>query len=160
MQMHGMVNMKRTFRAVLLAAASAGALATAAGAQTLPEHFYANKNYTYCDVKILAAYWKEPVVKDALFRAGRLIKRGQAEAVEFQINQARNHPLTRQVNCDVRDANNPVYTYSDYVALAAYWDKRYGKSPDNFKTRVVKLLERGENTQVIKDLAAARAAGF
>lgn len=158
--MNGTLKTKQTFRAILLAAASAGALASAAGAQTLPEHFYANKNHTYCDVKYLAAYWKEPVVKYGLFRAGRMIKRGEAEAVAFHLGQARNHPLARNVACDLRDANNPVYAYADYVALKGYWDQKYGESPNNFKTRVVKLLQRGENTQVIKDLAAARAAGF
>lgn len=144
--------LKTTFRATLLAAASTAVLATVTFANPV-DTFYADKNYTYCDLKLLAKFWGEDTYK-AKITAGTMMEQGQGQNIPPKLATART---MGGVECTFADADNPDYTYDDAVALAKYWGM---KQPGDAKTKVAEALFNGNNVHVIRSLRAARGGTY
>lgn len=151
MQNSGTSVFKTTFRATLLAAASTAVLATVTLANPV-DTFYANKNYTYCDLKLLAKFWGEDTYK-AKISAGTMMEQGQGQHIPGKLAVAR----TMGVTCAWTDADNPNYTYDDAVALAKYWGM---KEPWDAKTKIGESIFNGANIHVIRSLRAARGGTY
>ncbi|MGB0845185.1 MAG: hypothetical protein ACPGSM_00590 [Thiolinea sp.] len=117
--------------------------------------FYDNPNYTYCDIKILAAYWKQSRF-DSKIRAGEKLLRNEQYVVEDYLGSARAYAREHNVRCDFTDADNPAYTYQDAEALAKFWGRA---TPYDAKLKIGSMLENGENKLIKQALNDARQSG-
>ncbi len=114
--------------------------------------FYDNPNYTFCDIKLLSAYWKQSRY-DSKIRAGEKLLRNEHYVVEDYLNSARAYAVEHNVRCDFFDADNPSYSYQDAETLADFWGQ---SSPADAKAKVGTMLQRGDNKLVIQALNNAR----
>ena len=114
--------------------------------------FYRTGEYTYCDLKILAAYWKRDTYQ-AKIAAGQKILSGYNNTLKQALKSAR--PVAQQagVRCTFADADNPSYSYNDAVKLARHWGV---KTPWDAKLKIASNLFYGGNLWVRGQLAAAR----
>ncbi len=146
-------DLKSTFKMTLLAAASTAVLANVSLADPV-DTLYANKNYTFCDARLLAKFWGESLY-DAKVAAGTMIEQGQGQHIAGKLATART---MGGVRCTFDDsADNPRYTYDDAVALAKYWGY---PNAGVAKTKIGNLLFNGRNVHIIRSLRAARGGTY
>lgn len=117
--------------------------------------FYDNANYTYCDIKLLSAYWKQSRY-DSKVRAGEKILRNEYDVLESYLNSARTQAEAQNLKCTFADADNPAYTYQDAEVLANFWGK---PTPYEAKLKVAAMLQDGDNKLVKRALTQARQSG-
>lgn len=131
-------------------------LNTTASALVVPANpvqaFYASENYTYCDAKLLSAYWGTSPW-DAKVRAGNKASVNAYAVIEDYLRSARAYALEHNVRCTWSDGNNPDYSYEDAQALAKYWGKA---TPWDAKLKIGRMLQDGDNKLVIEALNRAR----
>lgn len=113
--------------------------------------FYDNANYTYCDIKLLSAYWGQSRY-DSKVRAGEKLLRNEQYVVEEFLTSARAAAAANNVSCSFADADNPPYTYEDAEKLAEYWGK---PTPYDAKLKIGSMLQAGQNKMVIEALQRA-----
>lgn len=113
--------------------------------------FFDNRNYTYCDVQLLTAYWGQSIY-EVKVRAGSKLLAGAYNTMEDYRRSARNHASQNNISCSFADASNPAYTYQDAEKLAAYWGK---PTPYDAKLKIGSMLQAGENKMVIQALQRA-----
>lgn len=104
------------------------------------------QHYTYCDAKLLGAYWGKSTY-DAKIRAGEKILRGGRWVVNHSLRQARNQS---NVNCSYYEEG---YSYDDAVLLAKYWGKN---TPWDAKLKINNLLKQGYNSSIKTALKQAK----
>ena len=117
--------------------------------------FYDNPNYTYCDIKLLAAYWNQSRY-DSKIRAGEKLLRNEQYVVEDYLSSARAYAREHNVNCDFTDADNPRYTYQDAETLADFWGR---STVADAKSKIGSMLQNGENKLIMQALHNAQQAG-
>ena len=134
-------------------------LNTAASALVIPANpvqaFYGSENYTYCDAKLLSAYWGSSPW-DAKVRAGNKALNNEYTVIEDYLRSARDYALEHNVRCTWDDGNNPDYSYDDAKQLADYWGKA---TPWDAKLKIGRMLQDGDNKLVIEALNRARQRG-
>lgn len=113
--------------------------------------FFDNRNYTYCDVQLLTAYWKQSIY-EVKVRAGSKLLAGGYNVMEDYRRSARNHASQNNISCTFADASNPAYTYADAEKLADYWGK---PTPYDAKLKIGSMLQAGQNKMVIQALQRA-----
>jgi len=104
-----------------------------------------NMGYTYCDAKVLAAYWGEKTTPfDAKARLGGKILAFGADDGELHILRARAQALKKPANlpCTFADGG---YAYKDAVALGKYWGT---KEPYEAKMKMALLLVLGSDAVI------------
>lgn len=139
------------FATLLMASSSQTILAAASPAAA----FYDNPNYTYCDIKLLSAYWGQSRY-DSKVRAGEKLLRNEQYVVEDYLNSARAYASEHNVHCTFADADNPRYTYEDAEVLADFWGQ---PDPAGAKTKIGNMLQAGDNKLVMRALNNARQSG-
>lgn len=137
------------FAALFLSSAAPTSLIAAASPV---QEFYASENYTYCDAKLLSAYWGTSPW-DAKVRAGNKASVNAYSVIEDYLRSARSYALEHNVRCTWEDGNNPDYSYEDAKQLADYWGKA---TPWDAKLKIGQMLQDGENKLVIEALRRAR----
>jgi len=145
--------------AALLASAAISPLPALAQSDAAAANaFYASGRYTYCDLKILAEYWKaSPDINgtfDAKIAAGQKILNGIEDAMLEQLQDGARQWSASGRRCSFEDADNPAYTYEDAVKLAKLWGQ--GMTPYDAKLKVALNIEGGGNLWVRGELARAR----
>lgn len=145
--------------AALLASAAVSplpALAQSEGAAA--DAFYASGRYTYCDLKILASYWKAAQDPNDTFAAkvsaGRKILNGIEDVLLEQLQEGARQWSASGRRCSFEDADNPAYSYEDAVKLAKLWGN--GMTPYDAKLKVALNIEGGGNLWVRGELAKTR----
>ena len=113
--------------------------------------FYASENYTYCDAKLLSAYWgKTPW--DSKVRAGNKALVNAHSVIDDYLRSARDYALEHNVRCTWQDGNNPDYSFEDASKLAEYWGK---DTPWDAKLKIGRMLQDGDNKLVVQALKRA-----
>lgn len=108
---------------------------------------YANSAYSYCDAKVLSAYWKIDV-EDAKARIGAQVRKGASRAVDANLKQARKKLKGRaRVVCDFWETR---YNYDDAEALAGAW----GVDVAQAKTRIGHEVTLGHQAALDSKLAS------
>ncbi len=103
--------------------------------------------YSYCDAKVLSAYWKVDIT-EAKARIGAETSRGAPRKVELQLEQARKKLKGRKrVTCDYWETK---YAYEDAEALAAAW----GTDITEAKARIGKEVTLGRGKALDDKLKA------
>jgi len=105
--------------------------------------------YTYCDAKLLAAYWGQSVY-EAKARAGEKLLRDERSVVEDFLSSARNQAPENGTTCSF---NEDGYTYDDAALLAQYWGKA---TPWDAKLKINSLLMSGNNADIQNALQSAK----
>lgn len=122
--------------------------------QAAAENFFA-MGYTYCDAKVLAAFWGESTPYAAKVRLGdKMLRWGAAEA-HAHVPAARAQALQQpesQLPCSFEDGG---YTYDDAVLLAAYWGKN---EPWDAKVKMAHMLIDGKDRGIRAALKRAKRA--
>lgn len=113
--------------------------------------FYGSENYTYCDAKLLSAYWAS-TPWDAKVRAGNKAIANAYDVIDDYLGSARDYALEHNVRCTWQDGNNPDYSYEDASKLAEYWGK---DTPWDAKLKIGRMLQDGDNKLVIQALKRA-----
>lgn len=113
--------------------------------------FFDNLNYTYCDIQLLTAYWKQSTY-EVKVRAGSKLLAGAYSVMEDYRRSARNHASQNNISCTFADSSNPAYTYEDAEKLADYWGK---PTPYDAKLKIGSMLQAGQNKMVIEALQRA-----
>lgn len=114
--------------------------------------FYASENYTYCDAKLLSAYWGMSPW-DSKVRAGNKAMANAHTVIDDYLSSARDYALEHNVNCTWQDGNNPDYSYEDAKELADYWGRA---TPWDAKLKIGRMLQGGDNKLVVSALKKAR----
>ncbi len=144
--------------AMVAASALAPIPANAQGTEAAVRAFYQSREFTYCDAKILAEYWKPaPDVNspwDAKVSAGKKILNGIYDALKQDLKLAAADWRKKGKKCKFDDANNPAYTYDDAAKLAKLWDR--GMTPYDAKIKIALNLEGGGNLWVLSELKKAK----
>jgi hypothetical protein len=115
---------------------------------TARDAFWEGK-YTYCDAKLLAAYWGQSVY-DAKARAGEKLLRDERSVVEEFLSSARNQAPENGTTCTFYDEG---YSYDDAALLAKHWGKA---EPWDAKLKMNRLLMNGKNADIQKALQSAK----
>ena len=122
--------------------------------QAAAEKFF-GLGYTYCDAKVLAAFWGEATPYAAKVRLGdKMLRWGAAEAHAY-VPAARAQALQQpeaQLPCSFEDGG---YTYDDAVLLAAYWGK---SEPWGAKVKMAHMLIDGKDRGIKVALKRAKRA--
>jgi hypothetical protein len=142
-------------------------LAPAAGVQRplrlayTPEHpesaaveKYFAQGYTYCDAKVLAAFWGEATPYAAKVRLGDKMLRWGPNDAQAHVPAARSQALQKpeaELPCTFMDGG---YSYDDAVLLAKYWGK---KEPWEAKVKIARLLIQGKDADLQTALKKAKA---
>jgi len=109
-----------------------------------------NGKYTYCDAKILAAYWEQSIFETKA-RAGTKLLAGENGILESYLTKARIRAQDiGQPKCTY---NEEGYTYQDAVILAEYWGKA---TPWDAKLKMNHLLMQGSNAAIQNVLQPAK----
>ncbi len=115
---------------------------------------YFAQGYTYCDAKVLAAFWGETTPYAAKVRLGdKMLRWGPADA-QAHVPAARAQALQKpasEMPCSFIDGG---YSYEDAVLLATYWGK---KEPWGAKLKMARLLIRGKDSDIQTALKKAKA---
>lgn len=114
--------------------------------------FYDTENYTYCDAKLLGAYWGMSPW-DSKVRAGTKAINDEYDVIDDYLYSARDYALEHNVRCTWKDGNNPDYSYDDASKLAEYWGKA---TPWDAKLKIGSMLQNGNNKMVVAALKNAR----
>ena len=143
--------------ALALAALFFGAVVpTQVSALVVPQNpvqaFYESEHYTYCDAKLLSAYWGS-TPWDSKVRAGTKAIANEYSILDNYLQSARDYATEHNVRCTWEDANNPDYSYDDASKLATYWGKA---TPWDAKLKIGRMLQDGENKFVVAALKKAR----
>jgi len=138
--------------AFFLSAAVPTKLAALVVQQNPVQAFYDSENYTYCDAKLLSAYWGVSPW-DSKVRAGTKAIAKEYNVIEDYLKSARSYALEHNVRCTWQDGNNPDYRYDDASKLAKYWGKA---TPWDAKLKIERMLQEGDNKLVISALKRAR----
>jgi len=150
------INRRKMLGTTAAFAATTAMTSIPAGAQSTSASvgaFYQSGEFTYCDAKMLAVYWRNTPY-DAKVLAGQKILAGGYNVLKDVLKQAVAASLRQGVRCTFADANNPPYSYNDAVKLARYWGN--GMTPYDAKLKVALNLEGGGNLWVRSELAKAR----
>ncbi len=147
----------RGFKKTPLALAISTLLMTTSGqvSADAASEFYRSGNYTYCDVRLLSAYWGHSPW-DAKVRAGNKLLANEQYVVEDYLRSARNYGLEHNVTCSFADADNPSYSYQDAEKLARYWGH---PTPYDAKLKIGTMLWQGENKAIQQALYYANQGG-
>ncbi|MDM8562084.1 hypothetical protein QUF54_01900 [Candidatus Marithioploca araucensis] len=105
--------------------------------------------YTYCDAKLLAAYWKQSIY-EAKARAGEKLLRGSRSVVGNYLSSARRYAQEHNATCSFDEDG---YTYDDAALLAKHWGKA---TPWDAKLKMNRLLMDGKNADIQKALQSAK----
>ena len=109
--------------------------------------------YTYCDAKVLAAFWGEATPYAAKVRLGdKMLRWGQADA-QSHVPAARAQALQKpeaELPCTFIDGG---YTYEDAVVLAKYWGRN---EPWEAKVKMAQLLIEGKDRDLKTALKRAK----
>lgn len=140
------------FAALFLGAAAPTPLSALVVPQNPVQAFYDSENYTYCDAKLLSAYWGS-TPWDAKVRAGNKAIGNEYPVIEDYLRSARDYAIEHNVRCTWDDGNNPDYSYDDASKLAEYWGKA---TPWDAKLKIGRMLQDGDNKLVIDALSRAR----
>ena len=116
------------------------------------EAFYDSQNYTYCDAKLLSAYWNS-TPWDAKVRAGNKAIGNEHSVIDDYLRSARDYAVEHNVRCTWSDGNNPDYSYEDAAKLADYWGK---DTPWDAKLKIGRMLQDGDNKLVVSALKRAQ----
>ena len=147
---------KKPIALALAALFFGAAVPTQLSALVVPQNpvqaFYDSENYTYCDAKLLSAYWGS-TPWDAKVRAGNKAIANEYTILDDYLSSARNYAIEHNVRCTWDDANNPDYSYDDASKLAEYWGKA---TPWDAKLKIGRMLQDGDNKLVIEALNRAR----
>jgi hypothetical protein len=119
-----------------------------ASSQTALDAFWDGK-YTYCDAKLLAAYWGQSIY-EAKARAGEKLLRGERSVVGDFLSSARSRAPENGTTCTFDEEG---YSYDDAALLAKYWGK---PTPWDAKLKINRLLMSGNNAAVQKALQSAK----
>ncbi len=115
---------------------------------------YFVQGYTYCDAKVLAAFWGETTPYAAKVRLGdKMLRWGPADA-QAHVPDARAQALQKpasEMPCWFTDGG---YSYDDAVLLATYWGQ---KSELDAKYKMTRLLGQGKDTDIQTALKNAKA---
>ena len=115
---------------------------------------YFAQGYTYCDAKVLAAFWGETTPYAAKVRLGdKMLRWGPADA-QAHVPDARAQALQKpasEMPCSFADGG---YSYEDAVLLATYWGKN---EPWGAKLKMAQLLIEGKNRAIKTALKRAKA---
>lgn len=111
--------------------------------------------YTYCDAKVLAAFWGEATPYAAKVRLGdKMLQWGAADA-QSHVPAARAQALQKpesELPCTFIDGG---YTYEDAVVLAKYWGRN---EPWEAKVKMAQLLIEGKDRDLKTALKRAKKA--
>jgi hypothetical protein len=106
--------------------------------------------YSYCDAKLLAAYWGQSVY-EAKARAGEKLLLGARRVVEDYLSRARTQAQeTGAATCTFYEEG---YSYDDATLLAQYWGK---PTPWDAKLKMNRLLMSGNNAAIQTALQSAK----
>lgn len=107
-----------------------------------------NSSYSYCDARVLAAYWKVEVY-EAKARIGAELSGGSsARKVDLTLAQARKKLKGKnRVMCDFWETR---YVYDDAAALAGAW----GTSIEDAKVRIGREVSLGRSVALDNKLLA------
>lgn len=111
---------------------------------------YWGKGYTYCDARLVAAYWNEDVYETKV-QLGNKLYAGGYEALTWHFESARSEldgGSLDDFSCNYADD----YTWDDIETLSDFWDISIGET----KTMVENKLVWGLNEEVQAALRAAR----
>lgn len=109
-----------------------------------------NKKYTYCDAKVLAAYWEQSIF-EAKARAGEKLLNGENGILEGYLAKARTR--AQDIDQPTCTYNDEGYTYNDAESLAEYWGKT---TPWDAKLKMNRLIMQGSNAAIQKDLQQSK----
>lgn len=144
--------------AIVATAAIAPLPALAQSEAAAADAFYASGEFTYCDLKILADYWRPaPDVNntyDAKIAAGNKILNGNYNFLKQELASAARQWSANGQRCSFRDADNPPYSYDDAARLANLWGG--GMTPYDAKLKIALNLEGGGNLWVRSELSKTR----
>lgn len=102
---------------------------------------FANSTYSYCDAKVLAAYWKVEV-DQAKARIGAQVRQGTPRTVDLSLQKARKKLKGRaRVTCDYWETR---YSYEDAGALASAW----GVDVSEAKARIGREVTLGRQARL------------
>ena len=134
-------------RRQMLRSALVGALAVPAGAAILSrpltaradtgdqerDRFY-NSQYTYCDAKLLAKFWKEDV-SEAKAIIGRKIGWGNEDILKSELSKARKGKDRNAAKvCPYEESG---YSYADMQVLSLLWDERMSETKARASRKLV-----------------------
>lgn len=105
---------------------------------------FADSPYTYCDAKLLSAYWGADI-SDAKARIGRSL---EDDKLATEMTTARDQAFETGNVCDFFDTG---YVYEDADAMAMYW----GMSLDQAKSEIGLMATAGESHKLAELVAAA-----
>ncbi len=109
--------------------------------------------YTYCDAKVLAAFWGEADPYAAKVRLGDKMLRWGAADAQSHVPAARAQALQKpeaELPCTFSDGG---YSYEDAVLLATYWGKN---EPWGAKVKMAQLLIEGKDRAIKTALKKAK----
>src|ERR1041385_2771726 len=109
-----MLNRVRSLVAVLVLGLPGLAAAQDAKPEDATKTFVKQEKYTYCDVKILADYWKTSA-KDAKARAGAKLQAKDTTTLDSELQQGRGKT---KVTCTYTDGG---FTMKDVKKLSSLW---------------------------------------
>jgi len=105
--------------------------------------------YSYCDAKLLAAYWGQSVY-EAKARVGEKLLLGARRVVEEYLSRARIKAQKTGATCNFYEEG---YSYDDVELLAQYWGK---PTPGDAKLKMNHLLMSGNDVAIQKALQSAK----
>lgn len=137
----------------VMGAAILPSAAVAQNDQASVDAFYRGQKYTYCDAKVLAHFWGTDEWS-AKIGAGEMLLQRQERDLKDKLRSAASRWSQDCKSCGFEDMDNPVYSYDDAAALAAFWVG--GRTPYHAKMKIVLNVEGGGNHWVVSELAKAR----
>lgn len=106
-----------------------------------------SSTYTYCDAKVLAAFWGTGVT-ESKERIGRKLRKKNRDTVERSLARGRTAVVDEPTKRCTFDETG--FTYADAEKLGRYWKK----STEDAKTLVERKVTMG-GEKVVKDILAA-----
>lgn len=104
---------------------------------------YLDSEYTYCDARVIAAYWNEDIAEAKQVIGSKLLA-DDVEGLDALFEEARgelDHGSLQELSCNYADEG---YTYADMEALAEHWQR----SVEDTKALVEQKLLWGDNEVV------------
>ena len=116
---------------------------------------YFAEGYTYCDAKVLAAFWGEATPYEAKVRLGDKMLRWGASDAQAHVPVARVQALQKHpeaMPCWYLDGG---YSYNDAALVATYWGEA---NTWDAKLKMTRLLVQGKDAAIQAALRNARSA--
>jgi hypothetical protein len=113
---------------------------------------YQLEGYNYIDAKVLAAYWGESTPYAAKLRMGRKMLMFGFQEGKPHIRDARSQALRKPLSQMPVWYTDGGYTFGDAELLGKFW----GGGLENSKTKMARMLIKGEDARIKAALKAAR----